>query len=73
MKLDVYSFELQQKRVDKWESWITELFASEGRYLCNGCGTCPHVPDETQINIHQASYLESIRLILPFSLHQFRV
>ena len=33
-----------------------------------GCGTYLHVPDEAQINNHQASYLVSIRLIFVFFL-----
>ena len=33
-----------------------------------GCGTYPHVPDEAQMNNHQASYLVSIRLIFIFIL-----
>ena len=32
------------------------------------CGTYPHVPDEAQMNNHQASYLVSIRLIFVFIL-----
>ena len=32
------------------------------------CGTYPHVPDETQMNNHEASYLVSICLIFVFIL-----
>ena len=44
--------------------WISER---EGN-TSTGCGTYPHVPDEAQINNHQASYLVSIRLIFVFFL-----
>ena len=33
-----------------------------------GCGTYRHVPDEVQMNNHQALYLVSIRLIFVFIL-----
>ena len=33
-----------------------------------GCGTYPHVPDEAQMNNHQALYLVSIHLIFVFIL-----
>ena len=33
------------------------------------CLTYPHVPDEAQVNNHQASYLVSIRLMYCTSLH----
>ena len=44
--------------------WISER---EGN-TSTGCGTYPHVPDEAQMNNHQASYLVSIRLIFVFIL-----
>ena len=44
--------------------WISER---EGN-TSTGCGTYPHVPDEAQMNNHQASYFESIRLIFVFIL-----
>ena len=42
--------------------WISER---EGN-TSTGCGTYPHIPDEAQMNNHQASYLVSIRLIFVF-------
>ena len=42
--------------------WISER---EGN-TSTGCGTYPHVPDEAQMNNHQASYLVSICLIFVF-------
>ena len=39
--------------------WISE---KEGD-TSTGCGTYPHVPDEAQMNNHQALYLVSICLI----------
>ena len=44
--------------------WISER---EGD-TSTGCGTYPHVPDEAQMNNHQASYLVSIHLIFIFIL-----
>ena len=44
--------------------WISER---EGN-TSTGCGTYPHVPDEAQINNHQASYLVSSRLIFVYIL-----
>ena len=44
--------------------WISER---EGD-TSTGCRTYPHVPDEAQMNNHQASYLVSIRLIFIFIL-----
>ena len=44
--------------------WINER---EGD-ISTGCGTYPQVPDEAQMNNHQASYLVSIRLIFIFIL-----
>ena len=44
--------------------WISER---EGN-TSTGCGTYPHIPDEAQMNNHQASYLVSIRLIFVFIL-----
>ena len=44
--------------------WISER---EGN-TSTGCGTYPHVPDEAQMNNHQASYLVSICLIFVFIL-----
>ena len=40
--------------------------------MCNGCGTYPHVQGETRMNVHQASYLVSIRLITDIKLEGFR-
>ena len=44
--------------------WISER---EGD-TSTGCGTYPHVPDEAQMNNHQASYLVNICLIFVFIL-----
>ena len=44
--------------------WISER---EGNGS-TGCGTYLHVPDEAQMNNHQASYLVSICLIFVFIL-----
>ena len=44
--------------------WISERQGNSR----TGCGTYLHVPDEAQINNHQASYLVSIRLIFVFFL-----
>ena len=44
--------------------WISER---EGD-TSTECGTYPQVPDEAQMNNHQASYLVSIRLIFVFIL-----
>ena len=44
--------------------WISEREGNTG----TRCGTYPHVPDEAQMNNHQASYLVSIRLIFVFIL-----
>ena len=40
------------------------ISAREGRYTCSGRATYPRVPDEAWINIHQASYVISVCLIL---------
>ena len=44
--------------------WISER---EGN-TSTGCGTYSHVPDEAQMNNHQALYFVSIRLIFVFVL-----
>ena len=44
--------------------WISE---GEGD-TSTGCGTYPNVPDETQMNNHQAPHLVSIDLIFVFIL-----
>ena len=44
--------------------WISER---EGN-TSTGCGTYSHIPDEAQMNNHQASYLVSILLIFVFIL-----
>ena len=44
--------------------WISER---EGK-TSTGCGTYPNVPDEAQMNNHQASYLVNIPLIFLFIL-----
>ena len=44
--------------------WISER---EGN-TSTGHGTYPHIPDEAQMNNHQASYLVSIHLLFVFIL-----
>ena len=44
--------------------WIREREVDKS----TACGTYPHVPDEAQMNNHQASYLVSIRLVFIFIL-----
>ena len=45
------------------------MWISEGQSdTSTGCGTYPYVPDEAQMNNHQASYMLSIRLIFVFIL-----
>ena len=45
------------------------MWISEGESDTSiGCGTYPYVPDEAQMNNHQAPYLLSIRLIFVFIL-----
>ena len=44
--------------------WISEREGDTSTW----CGTYAHVPDEAQMNNHQASYLVSIRLIFIFIL-----
>ena len=44
--------------------WISEREGNTSAV----CGTYPHVPDETQMNNHEASYLVSICLIFVFIL-----
>ena len=46
------------------------IYSWVGRYMYNGCGTFPHVPDETRINMYQDSYLVSISFIMLFILVQ---
>ena len=40
--------------------------------MCNGCGSYPHVQGKTRMNVLQASYLVSIRLITDIKLEGFR-
>ena len=81
MKLDDYSFELHQECVNKCRtllftcphvlvlltsnSLLSMMIASLASVIQLSL-TYPHVPDEAQMNNHQASYLVSIHLIFVF-------
>ena len=87
MKLDDYSFELHQERVNKCHTSASVTLPFTYPHILTILTsnsllsmiiallvvvillslTYPHVPDEAQINNHQASYLVSICLIFVFT------